>query len=41
MTAWQCAACNMAVDATVADSKETFVKDNLSKEVFSALIISK
>jgi hypothetical protein len=41
MTAWQCAACNVSVDATVADNRETFAKDNLDKEVCSALILSK
>jgi len=41
MTAWQCAAFNVSVDATVAESRETFVKDNLAKEVYSALILSK
>ena len=41
MTAWQSAACNVSVDAIVADSRETFAKDNLAKEVCSALILSK
>ena len=41
MTAWQCAACNVSVDATVAHSRETFVKDKLAKEVYSALVLSK
>ncbi|MEK9570746.1 MAG: hypothetical protein VW124_17135 [Paracoccaceae bacterium] len=41
MTAWQRAAFNVSVDATVAESRETFVKDNLAKEVCSALILSK
>ena len=41
MTAWQCASCNVSVDTTVADNRKTFVKDNLAKEVYSALILSK
>jgi hypothetical protein len=41
MTAWQCASCNVSVDATVADSREAFAKDNLDTEVCSAVILSK